>query len=191
MPGQLYGLYTACEDGIEACARQSKQRLTALFDQSINYDGFAFPYFDSVLMSDAFERFGLPFGTHCIIWDADGRLTDADAAPLGYDYRLICDFLAENMYAPAENEILVGGFELLIAGATMPWTIREFSRKFCSFCEHIGRMNGVKVLGVTGGYAVITLENVDILPEIENIYNAKTGGICRVLRPGAAELEEQ
>jgi len=191
MPGQLYGLYTACEDGIEACARQSKQRLTALFDQSINYDGFAFPYFDSVLMSDAFERFGLPFGTHCIIWDADGRLTDADAAPLGYDYRLICDFLAENMYAPAENEILVGGFEQLITGASQPWAIREHSRKFCSFCEHIARMEGVTLKGLTGGYVVAEIADESVLDKIREIYTAKTGGICRVLYGGRAEREEK
>ena len=83
----------------------------------------------------------------------------------------------------------MGGFELLIAGSTQPWTIREFSRKFCSFCEHIARMNGVKAFGLTGGYAVIKLENEDILSDIENVYNAKTGGICRVLRHSAAELE--
>ncbi|MBE6760045.1 MAG: hypothetical protein E7554_08150 [Ruminococcaceae bacterium] len=191
MIGELYGLYISPEKGMEQCARDCRQQLTALFESGVNYDGFAYPYFDSLLMSCWTEQYGVPFGTHTLLWDGDGRLEDSSARKLGFDYRDILGFLRSGLYRPAEGEILVGGFELLIAGATMPWTIREFSRKFCSFCEHIGRMNGVKVLGVTGGYAVITLENVDILPEIENIYNAKTGGICRVLRPGAAELEEQ
>lgn len=189
MTGELYGMYTAGENGIEQCARDCRQCLTALFDSGVNYDGFAYPYFDSLLMSGETEQYGVPFGTHTLLWDGDGRLDGTDAQKLGFDYRDILAFLSKRLYRAAENELLVGGFEMLIAGATQPWTIREFSRKFCSFCEHIARMNGVKVLGLTGGYAVIRLENEGILSEIENVYNAKTGGICRVLRHDAAELE--
>ncbi len=189
MTGDLYGLNVSCEAGIEQCARDSRKRLTALFDAGVNYDGFVYPYFDSLLMSGETEQYGVPFGTHSLLWDGDGRLEGSGAVRLGFDYRDVHRFLVSGLYIPGEDELLVGGFELLIAGSTQPWTIREFSRKFCSFCEHIARMSGVKVLGLTGGYAVISLENEDVLSEIENIYNAKTGGICRVLRRGAAELE--
>lgn len=190
MPGQLFGVYTGCGKGIEQCAQDSKSALTALFEGGVNYDGFAYPYFDSVLMSDAFERFGLPFGTHSIIWDSDGRLADSGVQPLGFDYRRIVDFLGRGMYEPAENELLIGGFEQVIAGVTQPWAIRECSRKFCSFCEHIARMDGVKLKGLTGGYVVAEVSDSAVLEKICEIYNAKTGGICRVLQNRAAKLEE-
>lgn len=191
MKGQLYGLHISGENGMENCAALSKRQLTELFDSGINYDGFAYPYFDSVLMSDAFERYGLPFGTHALIWDADGRLSDSDARPLGFDYRNILDFLESGMYQPSENEVLIGGYEQIITGAAQPWAIREHSRKFCSFCEHIARMTGVKLKGLTGGYVVAELENDAIIEKISEIYNAKTGGICRILRYGAAGQEEK
>ncbi len=182
MRGQLYGLYTRCDSGIEQCAADAKQLLTELFENDIIYDGFAFPYFDSVLMSDAFERFGLPFGTHSIIWDADGRFEDRhDVCALGYDYGKIASFLSEGLYQPHGDELLIGGFERLIAGACQPWAIREHARKFCSFCEHIARMDGVTLKGLTGGYVVAEVSD-DTLGKIREIYSAKTGGMCRVER---------
>lgn len=182
MNGQLYGLYVDPGDGMEACAARCKQRLTELFAEGFNYDSNAFPYFDSVLMSDAFERFGLPFGTHSIIWDPDGRFEGRhDVCALGYDYGQIVYFLSEGMYQPKDNELLIGGFEQLIAGAGQPWAIREYSRKFCSFCEHIARMEGVRLKGLTGGYVVAEVSEGETLKEIRKIYSAKTGGICRVI----------
>ena len=86
------------------------------------------------------------------------------------------------MYQPQRSQLLVGGYEHIIAGASQPWAIREHSRKFCSFCEHIARMEGVKLLGLTGGYAVVEVENDCILEKICNIFKAKTGGMCQVLR---------
>jgi len=191
MTGELYGLYAACDGDISRCALDCREQLTALYDSGVNYDGFAYPYFDSLLMSGITGQYGVPFGTHALLWDGDGRLEGTAARRLGFDYRDIRRFLVSGLYRPAENELLAGGFERLIAGCTQPWTIREFSRKFCSFCEHIARMDGAKLLGLTGGYAVIQLDCEELLTEIEEIYNAKTGGICRVLRPGAAELEEK
>ena len=181
MTGELYGLSVGCEQGIEHCALECRRQLNGLYDRGVNYDGFVYPYFDSLLMSGVTEQYGVPFGTHTLLWDGDGRLEDTAALRLGFDYRDIAAFLTRDLYSPAKGELLMGGFEQLIAGGTQPWTIREHSRKFCSFCEHIARMDGVKVLGLTGGYAVVRLENEDILDELFDIYNAKTGGICRII----------
>jgi len=193
MKGQLYGIYIPAEADIESCSVRSKEKLTSLFESGVNYDGFAYPYFDSVLMSDAFERFGLPFGTHSLVWDADGRLDGTDAIPLDYDYRQITGFLSDGMYEPKENELLIGGFEHIVSGTVQPWAIREHSRKFCSFCEHIARMEGVTLKGLTGGYVVAEVDNASTLEKVCDIFNAKTSGVCiyRGLRNGAAELEEK
>jgi|GEM_PF-2431629 len=190
MTGELYGLCIDFEQGIEQCAADSRSRLSELYDSGVNYDGFAYPYFDSLLMSGVTEQYGIPFGTHALLWDGDGRLKESDVQSVGFDYRRILEFLSYGLYEPKEGELLVGGYELLVSGATQPWTLREYSRKFCSFCEHIGRMDGVKMLGLTGGYAVIRLENAEMLEEIKNIYNAKTGGVCQVISRGKAEAEE-
>lgn len=190
MTGQLYALYTPCTDGIEQCAARCKRRLTELFESGVNYDGFTYPYFDSVLMSDAFERFGLPFGTHTLLWDGDGRLEGTDAKPIGFDFCAINGFLMRDLYQPVGEELLIGGYELVISGALQPWALREHSRKFCSFCEHIARMDVVKLKGLTGGYVVAEVSGDDTLEKVKDIFNAKTGGICRVLRSGAADLEE-
>ena len=189
MIGELYGLYVSCAESIEACSRDCRSALTAIYDSGVNYDGFAYPYFDSLLMTSDSEPYSILFGTHSLLWDVDGRLEETDARPLGFDYRRIREFLANDLYQPMPGEYLLGGFEELICGATQPWAIREHSRKFCSFCEHIARMSGVNVLGLTGGYVVIHPDSENILEQLKEIYNAKTGGICRVLRGKAADLE--
>ncbi len=186
MTGQLYGLYIGCDHGVSQCAADSRSRLTGVFESGVNYDGFCYPYFDSLLMSGHTEQYGIPFGTHALLWDGDGRLEGTEAQHIGFDYRDVLSFMTKGLYRPEEGELLLGGYEQLAAGSTQPWALREHSRKFCSFCEHIGRMDGVKLLGLTGGYAVVRLENEDMLDEIKNIYNAKTGGLCRVLRPDEA-----
>jgi len=189
MTGQLYGLYIDREKGIEQCSAECRRQLTAIYERGVNYDGFAYPYFDSLLMNGESEPYTIIFGTHSLLWDCDGRLDGTEARPIGFDYRDIRRFLSDQIYIPNDDELLLGGFGELISGATQPWAIREFSRKFCSFCEHIARMGGVKVLGLTGGYVVVRLENEDILDQLKEIYNAKTGGICRVLSRRGSDLE--
>lgn len=191
MIGRMYGLYVGWDEGIEKCSADCREKLTQIYESGVNFDGFTYPYFDSLLMTAETEPYSILFGTHSLLWDGDGRLEDSEAAEIGFDYRDILNFLTKDLYLPKEDELLLGGFEQLIAGSTQPWAIREFSRKFCSFCEHIARMDGVKVFGLTGGYAVAKVDNDEILAQIQEIYNAKTGGICRVLRSNAADLEEK
>ncbi len=190
MTGELYGLYIDHRQNIAGCAVSCRSRLTEIYESGVNYDGFCYPYFDSLLMSGHTEPYGVPFGTHTVLWVGDGRLADTEAESIGFDFRRLKAFLSSGLYEPAEDELLLGGFEYLAEGAVQPWTLRELSRKFCSFCEHIGRMEGVAVLGLTGGYAAVRLDNEELLETIGGIYNSKTGGVCRVLRSGAAEPEE-
>lgn len=141
-------------------------------------------------MSDAADGHGLLFGTHSLIFDEDGRLGDCDLTALEPDCRALTGFLTEGLYVPQAGEALVGGWEQFVPGSPQPWALREHSRRFCSFCEHIARMEGVKMLGLTGGYAAVALEDEGILDRIAEIFAAKTAGRCRVLRAGAAAWEE-
>lgn len=182
MSERFFGLKITGGD-IQSRSAAAEHEFARLLGLCHTYDRFLYPYYDSLISGRSGEPAPGLLGTHAVLWDVGRFLSGADDCceytELAPDYREISDFLAEGLLAPPEGCVLLGGFGELITGSVRPWSIREHSRKFCSFCEHISRMDGVKSYGLTGGYLCASIEPPAKLCEIERIYNAKTSGVCR------------
>ena len=183
MNDKLTGLRFSPELPAEEASRAVKALFIRLFDSGkVTYSQFLFPYADSLLLSD--EGGDCFFGTHALLWNVDEQLLEScfgDAAPqvvtLEWSASSVTDFLKIN--DNNENAMMLGAFDELLLGSVRPWSVREQSRKFCSFAEHISRMKGCEVLGTAGGYLAVQSDEPLIKQQLAALYEAKTGRIMK------------
>ncbi|MBQ9993374.1 MAG: hypothetical protein IJP17_01515 [Clostridia bacterium] len=157
---------------------------------AVTFDSFLYPYADSLLLSDDVisGTQGYFFGSHALLWDVGedmlrrciGNTDDVTVCTMACDAREIEHFLREGICQPSAGEHLIGGFEALLTGTVRPWAVREHARRFCSLSEHIARMKGLSVLGITGGCIMFSAEEGTDISALPALYTAKTGGVCRI-----------
>ena len=182
----------------EECSAAMKALLTRLFESgTVTYDQFLFPYADSLLLSGGCAEPPHFFGSHSLLWQVEPeRLLNCEAElfpdkpgifklqNLELSAQSIKNFFADGE-AENENYILAGGFSELISGSLRPWAIREHSRHFCSFAEHISRLEGYTLCGLAGGCIALSAKGIkeNYETELAEIYSAKTGGIIKIIKP--------
>ncbi|MBE6752809.1 MAG: hypothetical protein E7559_00395 [Ruminococcaceae bacterium] len=195
MNGRIIGFRFDCPQEPELCAAAMQRLLRILTDKGLaTFDLFLYPYTDALLLSERGST--AMFGTHALLWGFDERalaeaaveacqgrtaLLRPRACLLDNDMRDIAAFFSEGVHTPAEGEVLVGGLASLLAGSVRPWAIREQSRRFCSFCEHLARTKGVQPVALCGDKLLIKSEE-DSLAAVEELYAAKTGGAMEAVR---------
>lgn len=192
MNGRIIGFRFDNTEKPELCAAAMQRMLRRLVAGGATYDLFLYPYADALLLAD--ENRAAMFGTHALLWGFDPRplakaafaaCEGADLRPkallLENDARAVAGFLSENVGALRPGELAVGGFGGLLAGSIRPWSIREHSRHFCSFCEQTARMSGVEAVALSGGRLVVRC-GAEHEKTLADLYTAKTGGIPEVTR---------
>ena len=181
----LTGLRFSPDTPPEKCSAATKTMLMRLFDNgAVTYSQFLYPYADSLLLSEDGDAGQYFFGTHSLLWniapETVEELLDTDlpheTVQVGCSAADITEFLDISGFDC--GEMLLGSFDELLIGSVRPWSIREQSRKFCSFAEHIARMKGCSVHGTVGGYLAVSAENTG-REEFARLYEAKTGRIMK------------
>lgn len=190
MKYELTGLTVCSDDTLCNAAQVTQAILCALCEDAfLTYDRIVYPYADSLLLA---KRNGYPilFGQKTLLWNVDiasiekavesaafslGRYIEYSAQPVECSAAAVEKFLVKPQ--PQEGTISIGGFHRLVAGVVTPWGIREHSRRFCSFCEHISRQEGVEVIALNAGYISIKAVDTRLLRDLKKLYEAKTGGI--------------
>lgn len=194
MNDKIIGLRLDVQTDSEQNSAIMKKICSALFDSGrVTFSQFLFPYVDSLLIADNNALQPSFFGSHALLWDIDIQLVnDCIAAVCGNDTQRpelveiefnaseIADFFGEPYVL--ENGLYVGGFASLLTGKIRPWAIREHARGFCSFAEHIARMSGFSVHGLTADYIAVRCEHEPDEAELKRLFAAKTGGILKIKR---------
>lgn len=189
MKDTIIGLRFPSDMPPEECSRVAKKLFVSLFETGrVTYSQFLYPYADSLLLSEESGGEQSFFGTHSLLWNIDPEMPEkvllrgVPGVPFEIEQ---LDFSTERLmhfFDIKDREtdmMLFGAFDELLVGSIRPWSIREQARKFCSFAEHISRMNGCKVCGTVGAYLGVRAENMqpgDFAP----LYEAKTGRIMKV-----------
>lgn len=189
MKYKLIGLTVCTKDGLSDAASAMQSVLSHLCDaEFVTYDRILYPYADSLLLA---KREGYPvlFGQKSVIWDVPEkslrRAVDAAERALGkeIEYTAVplecCSRDIEKYLSRPDDEpetVSLGGFHKLTAATVTPWGIREHSRRFCSFCEHISRMKGIEVVSLNAGYISIKPVDANHIRELRKLYESKTGG---------------
>lgn len=190
---ELIGLTVGSEKGLCSAALAMQELLNSLCEtEFVTYDRIIYPYADSLLLS---KRDGYPilFGQKALLWGVDlsslERAAKNASLALGTEIEYstavfeCCAADIEKFLAKPEAQTdtySLGGFHPLTSGTVTPWGVREYSRRFCSFCEHISRMNGVEVVSLNAGYICVKdTVSQKLLRELKKLYEAKTGGLLK------------
>lgn len=194
MNDKIIGLRLDVRGDSEHNSAIMKKICSALFNSgAVTFSQFLFPYVDSLLLAETNTSQPSFFGSHALLWDADMHLiNDCISAVCGNEHHPpeivelelnasdIAEFFGE--LSAAEGRISVGGFSSLLTGKIRPWAIREHARGFCSFTEHIARMSGYSVHGLSADYIAVSCEHEPDEAELKRLFAAKTGGILRIKR---------
>lgn len=178
---------------IAKLSAQMKKIFVGLFSSGgVTYSQFLFPYADSLLLSAESED--CFFGSHALLWSVSPeRLKQCAHTACGEDMSWLGLEITEiELTAPAiatflaaadvpESGIETGSYAALLSGNVRTWSLREHSRGFCSFAEHIARMNGYGVYGYCGGRLLIETENSLDEKLLTELYCSKTGGIAEFI----------
>lgn len=194
MNNKIIGLRLDVRSKSEHNSMIMKNICSALFESGkVTFSQFLFPYVDSLMLAESTAATPCFFGSHVLLWDIDTQLiNDCVSEVCGNDDNLpeilelelnsseITGFFGEPH--TFENRISVGGFSSLLTGKITPWSIREHARGFCSFTEHIARMAGYNVHGLSADYIAVRCEHDPDETELKRLFAAKTGGILKIKR---------
>ena len=194
MNDKIIGLRLDMQGNSEYNSVIMKKICSALFTSGkVTFSQFLFPYVDSLMLAESQSAQTFFFGSHLLLWDIDTQLINEcvstvcsndykppEIVELGLDASEIAEFFGEPFVF--EDKMCVGGFSSLLTGKIRPWAIREHARGFGSFTEHIARMSGFSVHGLTADYISVRCEHEPDEAELKRLFAAKTGGILKVKR---------